>query len=39
MERAEADHADQARLAADVDRLTTELEQARRPLWRRLFGT
>jgi len=26
-------HADQARLQADVDRLATELEQARRPWW------
>jgi chromosome segregation ATPase len=31
-------HADRARLQADVDRLTTELEQARRPWWRRLVG-
>jgi hypothetical protein len=31
-------HADQARLQADVGRLATELEQARRP-WRRLLGS
>jgi hypothetical protein len=29
-------HGDQARLQADVDR--AELEQARRPWWRRLVG-
>jgi hypothetical protein len=29
-------HADRARLQADVDRLAAELEQARRPWWRRL---
>jgi hypothetical protein len=27
-------YADRARLAADVDQLTTDLEQARRPWWR-----
>jgi hypothetical protein len=31
-------HADRARLQAGVERLTTELEQARRPWWRRLVG-
>jgi hypothetical protein len=31
-------HADRARLQADVDRLTSELAQARRPWWRRLIG-
>jgi predicted secreted Zn-dependent protease len=31
-------HADRARLQADVDRLAVELEQARRPWWRRLVG-
>jgi chromosome segregation ATPase len=31
-------HADRARLQADVDRLAAELEQARRPWWRRLIG-
>jgi predicted secreted Zn-dependent protease len=31
-------HADKARLQANVDRLTTDLEQARRPWWRRLIG-
>jgi hypothetical protein len=30
-------HTDRARLQADVERLTTELAQARRP-WRRLVG-
>jgi hypothetical protein len=29
-------HSDRARLQADVERLATELEQARRPWWRRL---
>jgi hypothetical protein len=28
-------HADRARLQADVDRLASELEQARRPWWHR----
>jgi hypothetical protein len=31
-------HADRTRLQADVARLTTELEQARRPLRQRIFG-
>jgi very-short-patch-repair endonuclease len=31
-------HGDRARLQADVDRLTAELEQARRPWWWRLVG-
>jgi DNA repair ATPase RecN len=31
-------HRDRARLQADVDRLAAELEQARRPWWRRLVG-
>jgi chromosome segregation ATPase len=31
-------HADRARLQADVDRLAAELEQARRPWWRRMLG-
>jgi hypothetical protein len=31
-------HADKARLQANVDRQTTDLEQARRPWWRRLIG-
>ena len=31
-------HADRAQLQADVARLTTELEQTRRPWWRRLIG-
>jgi multidrug resistance efflux pump len=31
-------HSDRARLQADVDRLTADLEQARRPWWRRLVG-
>jgi hypothetical protein len=31
-------HADRARLEADVDRLTTELEQARRSWWRWWLG-
>jgi hypothetical protein len=31
-------HADQARLQAVVERLAAELEQARRPWWRRLVG-
>jgi hypothetical protein len=31
-------HGDRARLQADVDRLAAELEQARRPWWRRLVG-
>jgi len=31
-------HVERTRLQADVDRLATELEQARRPWWRRLVG-
>jgi len=31
-------HGDRARLQADVDRLTAELEPARRPGWRWLVG-
>jgi hypothetical protein len=31
-------HADRARLQTDVVQLITELEQARRPWWRRLIG-
>jgi TATA-binding protein-associated factor Taf7 len=31
-------HGDRAQLQAKVDRLTTDLEQARRPWWRRLIG-
>jgi hypothetical protein len=31
-------HSDRARLQSDVDRLIAELEQARRPWWRRMLG-